>query len=99
MQQAREALMFGLERLRVADRFNIIAFSRQGSPVVYGQPRSADDASKDAARSFVACRWKRMAAPRLAGARSSVERRRKREAAISQIVLLTDGAVGNGLSC
>ena len=50
---AREALMFGWSVLRVADRFNIIAFSDKPRRL-FAASRPADDASKDAARSFVA---------------------------------------------
>ena len=93
MQQAREALMFGLERLRAADKFNIIAFSDKPRRL-FAASRPADDASRDAARSFVAA-LEADGGTEIGAALDQVLNDAASAKRLRQIVLLTDGAVGN----
>lgn len=96
IRQARDALLFALDRLHPGDRFNIVAFASR--PVrLFETSRPADGASLDAARSFV----------RGLRAAGGTEIGLALEAALGgvpddpgpgrlrQVVLLTDGAVGN----
>ena len=52
MRQARDALLFGLERLTDKDRFNIISFSSKPRRL-FTESRIADTPSLDVARNFV----------------------------------------------
>jgi Ca-activated chloride channel family protein len=93
IQQARRALLLALDRLRPADRFNVIRFS-DATEALFPSPRTAQASAVSLARDWVA------------GLRASggTEMRPALEAAlvgsddprlVRQVVFLTDGSVGN----
>jgi Ca-activated chloride channel family protein len=93
IEQAREALLLALDRLREGDRFNVIEFNSV-TKVLWSAPMPVDSAALAAARSFV----------KSLRAGGGTEMRPALEAALStprvdalirQVVFLTDGAVGN----
>ena len=93
MRQAKRALLAAIKRLRPSDRFNIIAFSDK-TRQLFERARAADEASRDAARSFV----KALAADGGTEIGLALGAALKGAAApgrLRQVVLLTDGAVGN----
>ncbi len=92
--QARNALLFALERLRPADSFNIVEFN-SSSWQLFPQVRQASPESLAEAKSWVRKLEARggtemMGALRLALADSSED-----ESSVRQVVFLTDGCVGN----
>jgi len=93
IKEAAEALHFALDKLTPQDSFNIIAFSDHAVPL-FGKPQKANENKRNEAKRFV---------DRLAAA-GGTELSKALEAALDdavdsgrlrQIVLLTDGAVGN----
>lgn len=92
--QARNALLFALDRLRPADSFNIVEFnssSRQLFPQVrQASPESVAEAKSWVRRLNAQGGTEMMGALQLALADSSED-----ETRVRQIVFLTDGCVGN----
>ena len=93
LAQAKRALLRGLARLGPLDRFNVVAFNHEARPLFRGAV-PADAANLDRARAFV----DRLAADggtEIAGALGLALDGAVDPARLRQIVLLTDGAVGN----
>lgn len=99
IKQARASLIYGLDRLRDGDRFNIIRFDNTFSQLF---PRSvaATQGNRSRAKAFVASLeasgGTEMLAPMAAALRdfgSGVDAGRSNE--LRQVVFLTDGAIGN----
>ncbi len=93
IKEAAQALRYALGKLTPQDSFNIIAFSDQ-AVLLFGKPKKANEKARNEAKRFV---------DRLTAA-GGTELSRALEAALDdtvdsgrlrQIVLLTDGAVGN----
>jgi Ca-activated chloride channel homolog len=93
INQAKEALLMALDRLREGDRFNVIEFNST-THSLYAAPMPADAATLANARAFVhnlRARGGTEMLPALAAALSSAREGRE----MRQVVFLTDGAVGN----
>ena len=93
IQQAREALTFGLSQLGVNDRFNVIEFNSRPA-ALWADANAASDDNKQIAHDFVnalnAGGGTEMAsALRMAFARSAPS------GYVRQVVFITDGSVGN----
>ncbi|MCZ6603527.1 MAG: marine proteobacterial sortase target protein [Alphaproteobacteria bacterium] len=95
--QAKSALVTALSRLRPIDRFNVIAFSN-ASEAVFPEPVPATPNNLGLVGGFIgalAADGGTEMAPALDMALTQVNRSADVRAALRQIVLLTDGAVGN----
>jgi Ca-activated chloride channel homolog len=93
INQAKEALLMALERLREGDRFNVIEFNST-THLLYPAPMPVDTATLANARTFVRnlrARGGTEMLPALTAALSTAREGR----AMRQVVFLTDGAVGN----
>lgn len=93
IRQAKQALRLAVDRLKPADRFNVIRFASDPS-ALFAQPRTANRQTLDEARDFIDGLQ----------AEGGTEMRRALELALDgvidsgrlrQIVLLTDGSIGN----
>ncbi|MBV1930090.1 MAG: marine proteobacterial sortase target protein [Porticoccaceae bacterium] len=94
IRQARQALMWAVERLAAQDRFNIIEFN-SGAWALFDDVKTADESSKAKALGFI----------KGLQARGGTEMQRALDLALCescqsperlrQVVFLTDGAVGN----
>ena len=93
IEQARAALQLGVDRLKPADRFNVIRFASDESSL-FASPQAVNETSRSAAGAFIA------------GLRANggTEMRAPLEHALAtapgagmlkQIVFITDGSVGN----
>jgi Ca-activated chloride channel family protein len=91
--QARAALLLGVERLSLRDRFNVVRFSNDATSL-FDAPESVDAASRELAYRFIAS----------LSANGGTEMRGALELALAmpmtsgflrQVVFITDGAVGN----
>jgi Ca-activated chloride channel family protein len=93
IQQARQALLLAIDRLRPADRFNVIQFNSVTS-ALWGETRPATSGNRLAAREWVdalrANGGTEMAAALEAALVGSDE-----PSLVRQVVFLTDGSVGN----
>ncbi|MGH8309125.1 MAG: VWA domain-containing protein, partial [Steroidobacteraceae bacterium] len=93
IEQAKAALILGVERLAPGDRFNVIRFSSDATSL-FDAPEPADDASRALASRFIASLvadggTEMLGALELALAMPSAE------GFLRQIVFITDGAVSN----
>jgi len=93
MRQARDALLFALGRLGARDRVNIVAFSDRPRRL-FAESREADAASLDAARSFVAA-LDADGGTEIGLALEQALEGPAEDGRLRQVILLTDGAVGN----
>ena len=93
MRQARDALLFGLERLTDKDRFNIISFSSEPRRL-FTESRIADMPSLDVARNFVRS-LRSDGGTEIGLALSQAFSTSGDEKWLRQVILMTDGAVGN----
>ena len=93
MIQAKKALLFALDRLRPKDKFNVIAFSSE-STTLFRAARPADVPALAAARGFVGA-LQAQGGTEIMGALGHALDGRIDASRLRQIVLLTDGAVGN----
>lgn len=93
IRQARDALKFAIGRLSEKDRFNLVAFSDKPRGL-FTKVRFADAASKDVARSFVDS-LDADGGTEIGLALSRALENPARADRLQQVVLLTDGAVGN----
>ncbi|MEM9682192.1 MAG: marine proteobacterial sortase target protein [Pseudomonadota bacterium] len=93
IRQAKQALRLAVDRLTPADRFNIVRFA-SAPDALFARPRQADRAALEEARDFIDDLQ----------AEGGTEMRRALELALDgvidsgrlrQIVLLTDGSIGN----
>ena len=97
IRQARDSLLFALDRLQPVDRFNVIAFSDRTTRL-FDASRPADAASLDAARGFVRALQANGGTEigtALNAALYDEHQGKDRADSLRQVVLLTDGAVGN----
>lgn len=93
MHQARESLLFALDRLGREDRFNIVAFSDKPRRL-FANSRPADEPSIDAAKSFVES-LEADGGTEIGSALTAALKGNDDETYLRQIILMTDGAVGN----
>ncbi len=97
IEQARSALLAGLDTLSPQDRFNVIRFS-QSTRQLFNTPVAASAANLDRARRYVrqlqADGGTEMA-PALTAALASGEAEAPESPRVRQVVFITDGAVGN----
>lgn len=93
IQQARAALELGVARLGPEDRFNIIRFSHEAS-ALFAAPRPADDAGRRAARRFIAA-LHASGGTEMRPALELAFAMLPTDAALRQIVFITDGSVAN----
>ena len=93
MEQAKEALLLGLDRLAPGDRFNIIEFNSV-TRTLYRAPVPLDPATLANARAFVKALRARGGTEMLPALTAALSTERE-GALMRQIVFLTDGAVGN----
>ena len=98
ISQAREALAMALDRLLPGDRFNVIEFNSQSTPL-FSAPMPVDAATLARAKQFVGALRARGGTEMLpalkialAGGMGSP---RDESQMVRQVVFLTDGAVGN----
>ncbi|QID19428.1 marine proteobacterial sortase target protein [Nitrogeniibacter mangrovi] len=93
IDQAREALALALERLDPVDRFNVIEFNSEASPLFDDARPATPDTVRDAVR------WVRDLKSRggteMAGALDLALDGRRNPDRVRQVIFLTDGAVGN----
>jgi len=93
IEQARDAMLLALDRLREGDRFNVIEFNSV-TRALYMVPMPVDASTLSEARSFVnglRARGGTEMKPALEAAFAAP----KRDGLMRQIVFMTDGAVGN----
>jgi Ca-activated chloride channel homolog len=93
MRQARDALLSGLDRLTDKDRFNIISFSSEPRRL-FTDSRTADTPSLDVARNFVRS-LRSDGGTEIGLALSEAFSTAGDEKLLRQVILMTDGAVGN----
>ena len=93
MRQARDALLFALERLTDKGRFNIISFSSEPRRL-FTESRIADMPSLDVARNFVRS-LRSDGGTEIGLALSQAFSTSSDEKWLRQVILMTDGAVGN----
>ncbi|WP_018261055.1 marine proteobacterial sortase target protein [Methylobacterium sp. WSM2598] len=95
MRQAKASLLVALDRLGPADRFNVIRFD-DTMDLLFPAPVPADEAHRDAARTFVAALEARGGTEMLPPLRAALADPHPEEGdRVRQIVFLTDGAIGN----
>ncbi len=95
IRQAKKGLLFGLDRLRKGDRFNIVRFDDTYS-ALFSQPVAADlwhvTQAKTFVRSLEAAGGTEMVPPMMA---ALYDTGGSDTASVRQVVFLTDGAIGN----
>jgi Ca-activated chloride channel family protein len=91
--QAREALLFALDRLAAGDRFNIIGFN-QSAYALFSDARDVTEGIRDMARHFVR-RLEAEGGTVMAPALGLALKGAAPPGYVRQVVFLTDGAVGN----
>lgn len=96
IRQAREALAFALDRLTPRDRFNIIAFDNHPTRL-FDESRPVDRMTLAAARSFVDA-LTAYGGTEIGAALAMALAAGAEDGHLRQVVLLTDGAVGNDVS-
>lgn len=99
IRQARDSLLFGLDRLKPGDRFNVIRFDDTYSQL-FARSVAASSGNLQRARAFVsgleASGGTMMVAPMTAALRDgSAGRVDGKGPLVRQVVFLTDGAIGN----
>lgn len=94
LQQARAALLWTLDRLRPQDRFNIIQFNSR-SEALFDEPVRADSANLQQARSYVEGLAADGGTEMLPAIELAFAMPGSAETELSQLVFITDGAVGN----
>ena len=93
MQQAKEALLYGLTTITPRDRFNIVEFNSITRPM-WPDALPATAANVESARHWVT-RLKADGGTEMAGALSFALGGRETPGVLRQVVFITDGAVGN----
>jgi Ca-activated chloride channel family protein len=93
IQQARNALVLAIERLRPGDRFNVIQFNST-TEVLWDEARSATSGNREAARSWVEG-LRANGGTEMAGALEAALVGSDDPGLVRQVVFLTDGSVGN----
>jgi Ca-activated chloride channel homolog len=93
IEQARRALLLAIDRLRPADRFNVIQFNND-TEVLWDETRPATPESRAEARAWVE-RLRAEGGTEMAGALLTALAGRGDAGLVRQIVFLTDGSVGN----
>ncbi|HYT97326.1 MAG TPA: marine proteobacterial sortase target protein, partial [Casimicrobiaceae bacterium] len=93
INQAKEALLMALDRLREGDRFNVIEFNST-THSLYPAPMPADAATLTKARAFVRNLHARGGTEMLPALTAALSTPRA-GSEMRQVVFLTDGAVGN----
>ncbi len=93
IEQARRALLLAIDRLRPADRFNVIQFNSD-TEVLWDETRPATPESRAEARAWVE-RLRAEGGTEMAGALLTALAGRGDPRLVRQIVFLTDGSVGN----
>ena len=93
MQQAKEALLYGLTTLASRDRFNIVEFNSVTRPM-WPDALPATAANLEAARHWV-LRLKADGGTEMAGALAFALNGRETPGVLRQVIFITDGAVGN----
>ncbi|MBP8306045.1 MAG: marine proteobacterial sortase target protein [Burkholderiaceae bacterium] len=92
IEQARRALVFGIERLQAGDLFNVIEFNSQHR-ALYPVPRRFDEASRQEAVRF-AHALRSQGGTEMRGALEQALGAPVAPGRVRQIVFMTDGAVG-----
>jgi Ca-activated chloride channel family protein len=92
IEQARRALVFGIERLQAGDLFNVIEFNSQHR-ALYPAPRRFDDASRLEATRFAQA-LRSQGGTEMRGALEQALGAPATPGHVRQIVFMTDGAVG-----
>ncbi len=92
MDQARRALVFGLERLQDGDRFNVIEFNSTHTSL-YREPQPLDERSRSQAIAW-AKRLKSQGGTEMRGALEQALAAPVLPGYVRQVVFMTDGAVG-----
>lgn len=93
MAQAREAMLFALDRLQPGDRFNVIEFNSI-TRSLFAAPIGVDAATLERARTFVSGLRARGGTEMLPALDIALAGERQ-ASILRQVVFLTDGAVGN----
>lgn len=93
MQQAKEALLYGLATLAPRDRFNVVEFNSVTRPM-WPDALPATTANVASARQWVA-RLKADGGTEMAGALAFALDGRETPGTLRQVIFITDGAVGN----
>jgi Ca-activated chloride channel family protein len=93
IQQAKQALRLAVDRLKPEDRFNVIGFASQANPL-FPEPQAADPQSLAAARDFID-RLQADGGTEMRGALDLALDGKIDSGRLRQVVLLTDGSVGN----
>lgn len=91
--QAKAALLSGIERLNVGDRFNVVAFSQSASSL-YSRSMPVNDANKAMAREFI-YHLQAEGGTNIAEALLASLPRTTDESMVRQVVFVTDGSVSN----
>ncbi|MDX1519969.1 MAG: marine proteobacterial sortase target protein, partial [Gammaproteobacteria bacterium] len=93
IKQAREALVFALDRLRPGDRFNIIQFNSTTSQLfTFPQPYS-HQSLRQAKHHVMTLKAK--GGTEMAGALHTALEYSDREYSVRQVIFMTDGSIGN----
>ncbi len=93
MQQAKEALLYGLSTLAPRDRFNVVEFNSVTRPM-WPDALPATAANLTFARAWVS-RLKADGGTEMAGALTFALHGRETPGVLRQVIFMTDGAVGN----
>lgn len=93
MNQAREALALAIRRLKPNDYFNVFSFAQDVTQVFY-QPKQADDENKETALRYVAG-LQADGGTEMQPALITALLQAQNPTAINQVILITDGAIGN----
>ena len=93
IEQARQALMLALQRLRPQDRFNIIAFNSSTDQLL-GEAQAASTQNLERAGRYVAG-LRADGGTEMMPALQAALRNQQESAALRQVIFLTDGSVGN----
>lgn len=95
MRQAREALIFALQRLEAGDRFNVIRFDNT-MEMVFPQAVDATEANRATALAFARGLDANGGTEMLPALRAAlVDATPEDDSRVRQVVFLTDGAIGN----
>ncbi len=96
LRQARSALVFALNRLTPRDRFNVISFDNHPSRL-FEESRPADTTARAAARAFVNA-LSAEGGTEIGAALTAALDAGTEDGRLRQVVLLTDGAVGDDVA-
>jgi Ca-activated chloride channel family protein len=95
IMQAKASLVYALDRLKPADRFNVIRFD-DTMDVLFADPVVASTDNIGRAKSFVAALQARGGTEMVPPMKAALaDRSGSGERAIRQVVFLTDGEIGN----